>query len=219
MPNILLQDLTAMIHHTSRFNGNQFDMVHVETLLQTDVPLTPEMQWYIPTGTSVPDYLAQMLRVSNVAMYPMSAEYVDSEVNNIRDAAKQSDIKEVTHDSSLLMLQAIMKPQPFVPVAGSSNLYQLAYDYKLFPNAENPKSFDFKVVLPFHGLGMPAGSRVQMAIILPITANLDAATTQGVAINGQVIEELTQDIPNCQRKIVSFSYQNDPQFTVRYVYP
>jgi hypothetical protein len=160
-----------------------------------------------------------MLQVSNVAMYPMSAEYIDTEVNNMRDAARQADLKEVTHDSSLLLLQSIMKPQSFTPVSGSTNLYQLAYDYKLFPNEANPKSFDFRVVLPFHGLGMPAGSRVQMSIMLPISANIDATATQGVAVNGQVIEELTQDIPNCQRKIVSFAYQNDPQFTIRYVYP
>lgn len=219
MANIKLQDLTAMIHHTSRYNGNQFDMVHVETILETDVPLAPNASWYVPCGTTVPDYLVQMLQVSNVAMYPMSAEYVDNEVSNIFEASKGRVLSEVTHDSSLLMLQAIMTPQSFTPVSGATNLYHLAYDYKLFPNKDNPKAYDFRVVLPFHGLGMPAGSRVQMAIILPISASLDATTTKGVTVNGQVIEELTQDIPNCQRKIVSFAYQNDPEFTVRYVYP
>jgi hypothetical protein len=219
MTNIKLQDLTAIIHHSSRFNGNQFDMVHVETILQTDIPLALNASWYIPCGTTVPDYLAQMLQVSNVAMYPMSAEYVDKEVSNIIEASKGRNLNEVTHDSSLLMLQAIMTPQSFTPISGATNLYHLAYDYKLFANRENPKTYDFKVVLPFHGLGMPTGSRVQMAIILPISATLDATTTKGIAINGQVIEELTQDIPNCQRKIVSFAYQNDPEFTIRYVYP
>lgn len=218
MPNIVLQDLTAMIHHTSRFNGNQFDMVHVETIVQTDTSLTPEMQWYIPTGTTVPDYLVQLFQVSNVAMYPMSSEYVDAEVTNIREAAKNRDLKEVEHDSSLLMLQAIMTPQPLNLVSGSTNLYHLSYDYKLFPNKDNTSIYDFRVVLPFHGLGMIGGSRVQMTIILPITSKLEPETTKGIAINGQVIEELTHNISECNRSIVSFVYQNDPEFTIRYQY-
>jgi hypothetical protein len=218
MPNIKLQDLTAMIHHSSRFNGSQFDMVHVETILQTDIPLTTNDQWYIPSGTTIPEEIFPLLKATNIAMYPMSAAYVDSEVGNIREAAKNKDLREVEHDSSLLLLQSIMTPQSFTPVTGTTNYYHLAYDYKLFQVNGIPNTYDFKVVLPFHGLGMSSGSRVQMTIILPITSILDATTTQGISINGQKIEEFKTDIPQCQRTIVNFMYQNDPEFTIRYHY-
>lgn len=218
MPNIILQDLTAMIHHTSRFNGNQFDMVHVETILQTDVPLTPEMQWYVPSGTSIPDEILPLMRASNVSMYPMSAEYINNEVSNMVQASQQRDLREVEHDASLLLLQAIMVQQSFTPVSGTTNLYHLAYDYKLFPTKENPNAYDFIVVLPFHGLGIPNGSRVQMTIILPIAAQIDTAATQGIAVGGVVIEELVKPMENVNRNIISFEYHQDPDFTVRYMY-
>lgn len=219
MVNIKLQDLTAMIHHTSRFNGGQFDMVHVETILQTDVPLTTEMEWFVPSGTTVSDEVLAIFKATNLAMYPMSAQKVMEDTQDIQLQAEAGNLQEVINDASKLMLRAIMTKTPLKPVSGATNLYHLAYDYKLFSLKENPKAYDFKVILPFDGLDMPAGSRVQMAIILPISASLDANVTKGIAIGGQVIEELTQDIPNCQRKIVSFAYQNDPQFTIRYVYP
>lgn len=219
MVNIKLQDLTAMIHHTSRFNGGQFDTVHVETILQTDTPLTTEMEWFVPSGSTVSDEVLAFFKATNLAMYPMSAQKVMEGTQDIQQQAEAGNLQEVVNDASKLMLRAVMTKTSLKPISGASNLYHLAYDYKLFPIKENPKAFDFKVVLPFDGLGMPAGSRVQMAIIMPISSQIDAGATQGIAIGGQVIEELTQDIPNCQRKIVSFAYQNDPQFTIRYVYP
>lgn len=219
MPNIVLQDLTAMIHHTSRFNGNQFDMVHVETLLRTDVPVPPEMQWYVPSGTTIPNEVLNLLKATNLAMYPMAADYVTKEVNNILQASQSGNLQEVMHDSTLLMLQAIMVKKSFTPVVGTNNLYHLAYDYKLFPNKDNPKAFDFKVVLPFHGLCMPNGSRVQMTVIMPITAKIDPNVTEGITVGGQKIQELTYDVQQCQRQIVCFMYQKDPEFTIRYIYP
>lgn len=219
MSNIVLQDLTAMIHHTSRFNGNQFDMVHVEILLQTDVPLKPEEQWFVPSGTTVNDTVLQIFKATNLEMYPMSEQKVMDGTRDIIQQAELGNLHGVIEDASKLMLRAIMVKKSFTPVSGSQNLYHLAYDYKLFPTKENPKAFDFKVVLPFDGLGMPAGSRVQMTVITPITAKVEPNTTEGITVNGQKIQELTHDISACQRQIVSFMYQNDPKFTIRYLYP
>ena len=54
MANIVLQDLTAIIHATSRGIADPtkaFDLVHVETLLQTSEPLAPTANWFVPNNT------------------------------------------------------------------------------------------------------------------------------------------------------------------------
>ncbi len=219
MANIKLQDLTAMIHNTSRYNGNQFDMVHVEILLNTDVPLTPEMQWFVPVGVSVPNEVLQLFKATNLAMYPMSADEIIKDTQDIFEQANAGNLQEVESDAAKLMLRAVMKKTPFTPVSGSNNLYHLAYDYKLFPIKESPNMFDFKVVLPFSGLGMPNGSKVQMTVITPIGSNIEPTVTKGIAVNGQQINELVHPVGNTGRKIVSFEYQiTDPLFTIRYTY-
>jgi len=218
MANIRLQDLTAMLHNTSRFNGNQFDMVHVEILLQTDVPLTPEQQWFLPSGTSVSEPVLEIFKATNLEMYPMSAQKVMEGTQDIIQQAEAGNLQEVINDASKLMLRAIMIKKAFTPVSGSQNLYHLAYDYKLFP-IKGTNAFDFKVVLPFDGLGMPGGSKVQMTVIMPIGANIDPAVTEGIAVNGQKINELVQPVGTTGRNMVSFEYQvTDPKFTIRYQY-
>ncbi len=218
MANIVLQDLTAMIHGTSRFNNNQFDTVHVETLLQTDTPLTPEMQWFVPSGTTVPNEVLEIFKATNLEMYPMSAQKVIEGTQDIIQQAEQGQLAEVINDSAKLMLRAIMTKKSFTPVSDTQNLYLLAYDYKIFP-IKGTNAFDFKVVLPFDGLGMPGGSKVQMTVIMPMGANIEPTATEGVAVNGQKIEELVQPVGNTGHKIVSFEYQvTDPKFTIRYQY-
>lgn len=219
MANIVLQDLTAMIHGTSKFNGNQFDMVHVEILLQTDSALTPEMTWFVPSGTSVSEEVLAIFKATNLAMYPMSEASVMQGTEDIIEQSKQGNLTDVIQDASKLMLRAIMKKTSFIPVAGTSNLYLLAYDYKLFPIKEAPNMFNFKVVLPFDGLGMPTGSKVQMSLIMPIGSSIEPTFTEGVAMNGQKINEQVQPIGTTGHNILSFEYQiTDPLFTVRYQY-
>ena len=57
-----------------------------------------------------------------------------------------------------------------------------------------------------------------MTIIMPLNSQIDSNITEGVAVNGQKIQELITPITNISRNIISFKYQNDPLFTVRYHY-
>lgn len=218
MANIVLQDLTAIMHSTSKYNGNQFDSVHVEILLQTDVALTPENQWYIPSGVSVPNAILEFFKATNIAMYPMLANEVIAGTEDIIAQSEAGNLQDVELDAAKLMLRAIMKKTSFTPVNGTSNLYMLSYDYKLYPMKEVPNSYEFKVQLPFSGLGMINGSRVQMTVIMPITAQIDPTATKGVAINGVEVNELVKPMENVNRNILSFEYHQDPVFTIRYHY-
>jgi hypothetical protein len=219
MPNIVLQDLTAIIHNTSRYNGNQSDSVHVEILLQTDVPLTPNDQWYIPFGgISVPNEVLEFFKATNIAMYPMKAEEVISGTEDIIAQSEAGNLQDVELDAAKLMLRAIMKKTSFSPVVGTNNVYMLSYDYKLYPMKEMQNAFEFKVVLPFSGLGMPNGSKVQITVIMPIASKIDANATKGSAVNGAEVNELVKPMENVNRNILSFEYHQDPLFNIRYYY-
>jgi hypothetical protein len=221
MPNIKLQDLTAIVHGTSRYNGNQFDSVHVEILLQTDVPLTPEDMWYIPNGSSIPPEVLDFFRISNISMYPMKANEITAGAEDIATQADSGNLKEVMSDAAKYMLKAVMKKTSFTPVSGTNNLYMLSYDYKLYPMKEASNYFEFKVVLPFSGLGMLNGannSKVQMTVIMPIASKIDPNATKGIAVNGVEVNELVKPMENVNRNILSFEYHQDPLFTIRYYY-
>ncbi len=70
MANIRLQDLTATIAGTSRYNGGKWDTVHVETLLVTDEPLPNDMNWYVPAGVSIPPEALAMFNATGLSMFP-----------------------------------------------------------------------------------------------------------------------------------------------------
>jgi hypothetical protein len=215
MPNITLQDLTAMIHNTSQSNGGQYDLVHVETIIKTDTPIPPDKYWYVPSGVTSNPIADAVFKSKNMSMYPTSEDELLAGTQDIFDQAKSGNFDGTLDDASKLMMLSLMKKQPLEAIVGSSNCYRLAYDYKIFPVAN---SFDFKVQLPFSGLGMIGGSIVQMTIIMPLSSVLDPVATEGVAINGQKIEEIAVNIPAINRNVISFRYQNDPIFTIRYHY-
>jgi hypothetical protein len=124
-------------------------------------------------------------------------------------------------DAAKYMLKAVMKKTSFTPVSGTNNLYMLSYDYKLYPMKEASNYFEFKVVLPFSGLGMLNGannSKVQMTVIMPIASKIDPNATKGIAVNGVEVNELVKPMENVNRNILSFEYHQDPLFTIRYYY-
>jgi hypothetical protein len=215
MPNITLQDLTAMLHNTSQSNGGQYDLVHVETIIKTDSPIPQDKYWYVPSGVTSNPIADTVFKSLNMSMYPTSEEELLSGTQDIFDQAKSGNFEGTLEDSSKLMMLSLMKKQSIEPLVGTTNCYRLAYDYKIFPVNNN---FDFKVQLPFSGLGIVTGGIVQMTIIMPLNSVLDSQATEGVAVNGQKIEELITPIQNIGRNIISFKYQNDPMFTIRYHY-
>jgi hypothetical protein len=218
MSNIILQDLTAMLHNTSQSNGGQYDLVHVETIIKTDTPIPQDKFWYVPNGVTPNPVAEVVFKAKNMSMYPTSEDELLTGTQDIIDQAKAGSFDGVLEDASKLMMLTYLKKQALEPITGAQNCYRLAYDYKLFPVSGTQSTFDFKVQLPFSGLGMINGSVVQMTVIMPLNSVLDPQATEGVAINGQKIEELVTPINNIGRNIISFRYQNDPMFTIRYHY-
>lgn len=217
---IQLQDVTVVINNTSRFNNKQYDTVRVETLLTTTEPLQPGMTWYVPSGTSIPPEVANLFKATNIRMFPQRGENLLQGTEDIRDQANAENVLGVLEDASKLLLRAVLKEVSLSPIAGSPTTYTLSYEYKLFPLAidNQNNNFEFYIVLPFDGLEVAPGGRVQMTILTPIGAKINPSETKGIAENGQEISEMVSDIPNTNRQVVSFAWQNDPQFFVRYSY-
>lgn len=217
---IKLQDATVVINNTSRFNNKQYDTVRVETLLETTEPLPSEMTWYVPSGTSIPPEVANLFKAKNIRMFPQREETLLQGTEDIRDQAQSENVLGVLEDASKLLLRAVLKEAPLSPIAGSPKTYTLSYEYKLFPlnvDSEN-NTFEFYIVLPFDGLEVAQGGRVQMTILTPIGAKIDGNATKGIADTGQEISEMVSEIPHTNRQVVSFAWQNDPEFFVRYSY-
>lgn len=215
---IRLQDVSVVINGTSRYNGNQYDTVHVENLLVMDEPIPAEETWYVPTGASVPPEVLNFFKITGLDMNPKKASTILEGTQDIAEQSEKENLQGVMEDSARLMLRAIMKKAPLTPISGSPNTYLLSYDYKLYPiNGAN--DYEFKVHVPFDGLEVaPNGGRIQLTIMTPIAAKIDPVLTKGIAENQSEIAEQIAPVANVNRNIVSFAYQLDPDFTVHYKY-
>lgn len=222
MTQILVQDFNANIIGTSRL-GLGYDIAHVETLIQTETPLDPAQCWYIPDEVSVPPEVLALLTRQGVTealpMYPISAEKILAGTEDIKQQAEANNLEEVVSDAAKLMLRAILKKTPLIPLPGVPNLYLVKYDFKVYQVPNAPNNYDFKFVLPFDGLEIkPAQGRIYATVVLPKDAQVNAEFTKGKATDGNEISEMVAEIPNTLRRVVSFEYHIDPLFTIRYFY-
>ena len=219
MANVRLQDLTAIIHNTSKYNGGKYDTVHVENIIQTDTAVDPNLNWYVPSGVSPNPVAIELFKSSKLALYPRTEAELLEGTQDIVQEAQTGKLADLTDDFAKLMLLCMLKKTPLTPVADSTNLYRLSYDYKLFPEASTPTNFKFSVELPFKGLTIaPNGGAVQLTVLMPIGAVIDENATKGTAPNNPNIAEQIGDVKLTNRKTVTFRYQIDPLFDIVYHY-
>ena len=214
MSTIQLQTYTAIIHETSRY-GLDHDTVHVEILLNKNEPISTDSQWYVPSGVNIPKAVLDIIKSSNLQLYPINSDNLLSGTEDIQTQAKEGNLEEVMKDASKLFLLSVLKKSTLTPLDGSQNLYKLSYDYKLYPDSEG--NYELHVRLPFDGLTLnPSGGVVSVTAICPLTCNIDSVFTKGTDENGNEITEAITETHN--NKIVTFRYQLDPLFAIRYKY-
>ena len=219
MSKIKLQDLTAVINGTSQY-GVGYDTVHVETLLVTDEPILATSAWYVPTGLTVPPAVLEIFKISKLKMYPQSESTLLSGIDDIKDQAIAGNLQEVLNDASRLLLLSVLKKVNMSPLVGSSNTYTLTYDYKIYPaNIGVVPTYEFNVLLPFDTLTLSTGGKVQVTVLTPIGAKINLQETKGLVIpsNAEIQEEVSTS-SQARRSTVSFAYQNDPEFIIKYNY-
>lgn len=218
MPNIILQDVMLYVNGTSRFNNNAFDTVLVKTTIKADAPIVDE--YYVPSGVTANERLIQLLELEGLEVTPFRASTLLSGTEDIAVQAQNGNPAETLADAAKLLLLSILKKSTLVPVAGSRDLYELTYEYKIFPLTSQglPNSYELKIRVPFDGLTLiPGGNnRVEVTTILPRGAVVDTNATKGIDENGVELQELVVNADNVKRQIVTFEYHIDPLFTVRY---
>jgi hypothetical protein len=215
MTNIKLQDVTVVVNGSSRFNGNQYDSVMVHTTIITDSPLTES--YYVPAGVSLPNPALELIKLHGLEYRPYRASLLTEGTENIIQSSLAGDTTDTLKDSAKLILLSALKERHLEQVAqiGNSFVYELKYDYKIFP-LHNSQDYQFEIRLPFDGIQMINGSRVQLTVLTPTGAVINGVETKGIDENGQEIHEMIQQLQNSNRTVVSFNYQLDPLFTVRY---
>ncbi|WP_231575075.1 hypothetical protein [Bacillus sp. B-jedd] len=209
------QEMTVFVNGSSRFNGNQHDTVYVHTTIVTDAPLTEP--YYVPAGVSLPNPALDLIRMHGLEYRPYRASVLTAGTENIMQSSLAGDTTDTLSDSARLILLSALKEKQLDLVAqiGNSFVYELKYEYKIFP-LSNSNDYQFEIRLPFDGIQMVNGSRVQLTVVTPSGAVVNDVETRGIDENGQEIQELVQQLQNSNRSVVSFYYQLDPHFVVRY---
>ena len=211
---IQLQQFNAIIHNSSKY-GLDHDIVHVETLLNTTEPIPATSSWYVPAGVNIPQEVLGILKLGNLQLYPMKSENLLNGTEDIAEMAKKGELQEVINDSSKLLLLSVLKNTQLTPISGSNNLYKLSYDYNLYPTSDG--YYELHVQLPFDGLTLnPSGGKVQVTVLCPLGSTIDQVFTKGLDDNKTEIQEGVTHTQN--NEIVTFSYQKDPLFAIRYKY-
>jgi hypothetical protein len=162
----------------------------------------------------------ELIKSQGLEFRPYRASDLLAGTENIRESAQGGDTADTTNDSAKLLLLSTLKKTPLVQTTqiGSSYVYELKYDYKIYSLTHQnlTDSYEFQIRLPFDGTGMVNGSRVQLTVVTPINVEIDRNETVGIAENGQLLEEKVNQLIDTNRMVVTFEHQVDPLFTVRY---
>lgn len=215
--NIKLQDFTATIHKTSQLNGMQFDTIHVETLIITDQPISPDDTWYIPNDKKIDKMFLDVFKDGLIDPVPTHCSEINNRLKDFTNAvidAQSNNLDKTKEDMITLALLSVLSKTTLTPVEGCSNTYILSYNYKLFPTGN---IFTLKVTLPFPGFTIAANQdEVQMTVVTPIGAKIIEAS--GIASNNSQVPSQTVDFASTRKQAVSFDYKTDPTFTIKYQY-
>ncbi|MBL4933935.1 hypothetical protein [Clostridium paridis] len=216
MPNVLLQDLNAVIHGTSR-HGLPYDIAHVTILLQTDSQIPPELEWAIPHVEDIPPKALNLIKDGKTPIYPMLKSKLREGLSDFFTNVDSNNMEGTLEDIEQALLLTSMHVTTIEPLENNDCRYVISYKYRLYPVEQN--IFDFKVLLPFDGLGMINGSKLQVTLVSPIGSAIDPVITDAKDFNGQsVANEQIAPIALVGKQIVSFEIHQDPIFTIRYHY-
>ena len=217
MPNIKFQDLNAVIHNTSRY-GLDYDVAHVTMLMQTDELIQSDLIWAIPHIEDINPKALNLLKDGKAPLYPTLKSKLRTDVSDILQNVDSDNKEGVYDDIEKLLLLMCMHETTIDPIDTSNCLYLVSYKYRLYP--VEPNNFEFKVLLPFDGLNIANGGRLQVTCVTPTNAIINSSITRAEDVtNGQTVsEESVQPLSNVSKNVVTFFIQQDPIFTIRYNY-
>lgn len=209
---------TVMTVIPSSRTNHAHDLIHVESTFTTDVPIPDaENIFFVPGTQPVPPDILKMINNGGFTFEPIPKSEVIKQVTDYAQEISQNQPAAAISDAVMgiatqeYMQQVTMKAEPV-----GSTFYHLSYDFILLPESDG--SFELKTTLPYKGFQMPAGGQVRLIVVLPVGATCDTNATKGTLLNGQQIQEATPANVANGAQVVSFFYQNDPDFLVKYKY-
>jgi hypothetical protein len=202
-----VESIITIIH------GQTYDTAHVEYLFSTTTPISPDELFFVPGTQLIPDNIMKILKLGNFQFVPIPKSEVVNSLNNYLQEVQEGKKDETLADSMIAISTSYMNTIKATSIG--ANLYRLAYDYAIYPETDG--NFIVYSKLPVQGFSLPAGGQTRFITILPINAKYDSAATRGVAFNNPDIQEQATNAAN-GRTVLSFFYQNDPDFTVKYRY-
>jgi hypothetical protein len=214
MPQVISQAATVVVHGSSRFNGGNHDSVMVHTTIITNEPLTEE--YYVPNGNSLSNEALGLIQRQGLEFRPYRESDLLAGTEDLADVAKAGDTQGTESDVARWLLRSalIKAPLTLINQVGSKYVYEIRYDYKIFPISANV--YEFQIRLPFDGTQMVAGSEVKLTVMTPTNAQVDSNETRGIDENGQEIQEVIQQLSQTGQAVTTFHYRLDPFFKVRY---
>ncbi|MGC4378272.1 hypothetical protein WD019_15290 [Fictibacillus sp. Mic-4] len=207
------QETLITVIPTSR-HGQPYDIARVEAIFQLDQPITENDLLLVPEMEKIPKDLLEMLKLSKVNLAPMPESYVNEALSDFaQESADPNRDRETSEDAMLgLVRRYLTKINP--QQIGTDYFYRVSYEYSVFPNSQTGSFFLYAAV-PFKGFNMPAGSQVRFISVLPTGSRVINAT--GTDINSQPLSADMDDVAQ-GKPVVSYFWQNDPDFVVEYTY-
>ncbi len=216
--NLRLQDTVVLVNGDSRYNNNAYDTVIVRNTIISEGPLSED--YYVPGDSTISPEALPLIQKAKLEHRPYLASQLLSGTENTRDEALAGDVTNVELDAARFILQSTLVKTTLTPITqvGNSYVYQVNYTYKIYPLHREglSNSFEFVIRLPFDGLVMVPGAKVQLTVITPFNVTIDQNETKGIDENNTEIQELVNQISNTGRAVTSFEYHVDPLFKVRY---
>lgn len=197
----------------SKRHGKAYDTAHVEYLFSTNAPIPDTELFFVPRIELMPDNIISILKLGNFQFLPIPKSEIVNSLTNYLQEVQENKKDETLADSMIGISTSYMNTVKAETIGG--NFYRLSYDYAIYPESDN--SFIINAKLPLKGFSLPTGGQTRFITILPLNVKLDSAATKGVSLNNQEVQEQTANAAN-GRTVVSFFYQNDPDFTVKYNY-
>ncbi len=208
----LMQDTVITVTPTSRY-GQEYDTARVETYFQLESALPENEEFLIPGMTKIPEEDLGLFRAGKFQFGPISKSVVVQEVQDYASQVASGSAEGIRTDIALGLATLYMQPVKLKQIG--PNVYHLSYEYSIYRDPADDH-FSIYQTLPFKGFDMPQGT-VRFTTVLPAGVRLHSDATQGKDLVGNIIDDQSQTFANGMT-VVSFFYQADPDFLIKYTY-
>lgn len=211
MYNCISQETLITVIPTSR-HGQLYDIAKVEATFQLDGPINENDPLLVPQMELIPNDILEMLRISKVNLSPIPESYVIQALSDYGIESSDPNREQETKEDAMLGLVRKYLTKVVPQQIGTDYFYRVSYEYTVFPS--NNQSYFLYSAVPFKGFNFTPGN-IRFISILPFGTRV--VNTSGTDINSQPLQADIDDVAQ-GKPVISYYWQNDPDFIVEYSY-